>query len=145
MGVEMHAYSQDLRDRVLRALERKEGPTEIARRLEVSRVWVHQVQKRLEQDGIRSSLPMGGYRVSRVADKELLIRGWIKERKGKDMTLAEVCERLVEHGVSIKPSALWHQLDKWNLTFKKNTARQRARARGRASSAGAVAGKSART
>jgi hypothetical protein len=37
-GIVMHAYSQDLRDRVLGALERGERPSEIARRFEVSRV-----------------------------------------------------------------------------------------------------------
>ena len=38
----MQAYSQDLRERVLRALARGDRPTEIARRFEVSRVWVYQ-------------------------------------------------------------------------------------------------------
>jgi transposase len=33
----MQAYSQDLRERVLRALDRGDRPTEIARRFEVSR------------------------------------------------------------------------------------------------------------
>ncbi|PXV72355.1 helix-turn-helix domain-containing protein, partial [Nitrosomonas eutropha] len=42
----MHAYSQDLRDRILGALDRGEGPTAIARRFEVSRMWVYQVRKR---------------------------------------------------------------------------------------------------
>src|SRR5579863_8431578 len=37
---EMQSYSQDLRDRVLWALDRGERPAAIARRLEVSRVWV---------------------------------------------------------------------------------------------------------
>ncbi|MBI3344920.1 MAG: transcriptional regulator, partial [Gammaproteobacteria bacterium] len=37
----MYAYSRDLRDRVLDALERGERPTDIARRYEVSRVWVY--------------------------------------------------------------------------------------------------------
>ena len=36
----MHAYSQDLRDRVLGALARGERPSAIARRYEVSRMWV---------------------------------------------------------------------------------------------------------
>lgn len=125
----MYAYSQDLRDRVLRALDRGEGPTEIARRFEVSRVWVHQVRKRLQKEGKRSSLPMGGYRKSRIADMEPQIRAWIK--KEADLTLAEMCGRLEEHGVTIKVPALWHQLDKWKLTLKKNPARQRARARRR--------------
>ncbi len=57
----MYAYSQDLRDRVLRALARGERPTAIARRFEVSRVWVHQVRTRFQKEGKRSSLPMGGY------------------------------------------------------------------------------------
>ncbi|RMW95089.1 transcriptional regulator, partial [Allofranklinella schreckenbergeri] len=35
----MRAYSQDLRDRVLAALERGERPSAIARRYEVSRMW----------------------------------------------------------------------------------------------------------
>lgn len=44
----MQAYSQDLRERVLWAIERGEGPTEIARRYEVGRMWVYQVAKRLQ-------------------------------------------------------------------------------------------------
>ena len=38
----MQAYSQDLRERVLRALDRGDSPTEIARRFEVGRVWVRE-------------------------------------------------------------------------------------------------------
>jgi len=129
----MHAYSRDLRDRVLGALERGERPTDIARRYEVSRVWVYQVRDRLRQTGQRDSLPMGGYRRSRVAGMEQQIRTWIKAEA--DLTLAEMCRRLAEHGIDIKVQALWHQLDKWNLSFKKNPARQRARARRRAGGA----------
>lgn len=63
----MDAYSQDLRDRVLRALERGDRPTAIANRFEVSRVWVYQVRTRLKQTGQRGSLPIGGHRRSRLA------------------------------------------------------------------------------
>jgi transposase len=126
----MYAYSRDLRERVLGALERGERPTDIARRYEVSRVWVYQVRDRFQKTGQRSSLPMGGYRRSRIAGMEQQIRAWIKAEA--DLTLAEMCRRLAEHGIEIKVPALWHQLDKWNLSFKKNPARQRARALGRA-------------
>ena len=51
----MQAYSRDLRERVLRALERGDRPAEIARRFEVSRVWVYQVRERVEKTGERSS------------------------------------------------------------------------------------------
>jgi len=39
----MKAYSQDLRDRILGAVERGERTVDIARRYEVSRVWVYRV------------------------------------------------------------------------------------------------------
>ena len=90
---------------------------DIARRFEVSRVWVHQVRNRLRKAGRRSSLPIGGHRKSRIATMEPQIREWIK--KQPDLTLAELCGRLAEHGIEIKVSALWHQLDKWSLTLKK--------------------------
>lgn len=129
----MRAYSQDLRDRVLRAVERGERPTEIAKRFEVSRVWIYQVADRFKATGQRTQLQMGGYRRSRVADQEARLRGWLKEEP--DLTLAELCERLAKQGIEIKAPALWHQLNKWNLSFKKNPARQRARARRRAAGA----------
>jgi transposase len=125
----MESYSQDLRDRVLRGLDRGERPTAIARRLEVSRVWIYQVRNRERKTGRRSSFQIGGHRRSRVANMEPLLRAWIEKEPG--LSLAELCDRLLEQGVSIKVGALWHQLNKWNLTFKKNSARQRARTRGR--------------
>ena len=132
----MQAYSQDLRDRVLRALDRGDRPTEIARRFEVSRVWVYQVRDRQQETGVRSSFQIGGHRRSRVAEREQVLRAWIAAQP--DLTLAELQQRLARQGVSIKIGALWHQLNKWNLTFKKNLARQRARARGRAASAASM-------
>ena len=134
----MAAYSQDLRDRVLRGLERGEGATSIANRLEVSLRWVYHVKDRYEKEGERAAQKVGGYRRSRVAAMEPRIRAWIGAQV--DMTLAELSERLAEHGVTIKTTALWHQLDKWNLTLKKNSARQRARTRRRETGTGRVAG-----
>mgnify|MGYP001600875863 CR=1 FL=1 len=130
-GQHMRPYSQDLRERVLGALDRGEGTTAVAKRFEVSRVWVYLVRKRLERQGQRSSLPIGGYRKSVVAPLEAELRSWIAAQP--DVTLAEMCERLkAEHGVTLKAAGLWHQLDKWGLSFKKNSTRQRARAGGRA-------------
>ena len=129
----MQAYSQDLRERVLRALDRGDRPAEIARRFEVGRVWVYQVRDRLQTTGERSSFQIGGHRRSRLADLEPTLRGWIKA--APDLTLVEMQERLAKQGVPTKIGALWHQLNRWKLTLKKNPARQRARARGRAASA----------
>lgn len=132
----MHAYSQDLRDRVLRAIERGDSPTDIAKRFEVSRVWVYQVRERFQTAGVRSSLRMGGHRRSRLEGMESTLRGWL--RAEPDLTLAQLCERLADQDIEIKIPALWHQLNKWDLSLKKNPARQRARARGRATGAAAV-------
>jgi transposase len=137
----MQSYSQDLRDRVLWALARGERPTAIARRLEVSRVWVYQVRGRERKTGQRTSFPIGGHRRSRIAELEPGLRAWIEQEPG--LSLAELCERLVTQGVAIKIGALWHQLNKWNLTFKKNPARQRARTRGRATEAQRLAASAA--
>ena len=49
----MQAYSQDLRERVLRALDRGDRPTETARRFEVSRVWVYRVRGREQETDVR--------------------------------------------------------------------------------------------
>jgi transposase len=133
----MQSYSQDLRDRVLWALERGERPSAIARRLEVSRVWVYRVRGREQKTGQRSSFQIGGHRRSRIAERESVLRAWIEKEPG--LSLAELCHRLAKQDVSIKIGALWHQLNKWGLTFKKNAARQRARTRGRAAGAPGVA------
>ena len=113
----MRAYSQDLRDRVLRALERGDRPSAIAQRFEVSRMWVYPVQHRWLDEGLRSSLAMGGHRRSRIAHLQETIRGWIEVQP--DLTLAQLSERLQDQGIEIKITALWHQLDKWGLSFKK--------------------------
>ncbi len=137
----MHAYSQDLRDRVLWALERGERPSAIARRLEVSRVWVYQVGARKKKTGQKTSFAIGGHRRSRIADMEPELRAWIEAEP--DLALNQICDRLTKEGVAIKSGALWHQLNKWNLTFKKNPARQRARTRGRGQGASGMGRSSA--
>jgi len=114
----MQAYSRDLRERVLRALDRGDRPTEIALRFEVSRVWVYQVRERQQETGVRSSFPIGGRRRSRLADREQVLRDWIAAEP--DLTLAELQQRLAKQGVATKIATLWHQLNKWKLTSKKN-------------------------
>ena len=92
----MQAYSQDLRERVLRALDRGDRPTEIARRFEVSRIWVYQVRGRVKQTGQRSSFQIGGHRRSRLAEMEQVLRAWIAAEP--DLTLAELRQRLAATG-----------------------------------------------
>ena len=113
----MQSYSQDLRDRVLRALARGDRPAAVARRFEVSRFYVYQVRDREHETGVRSSFQIGGHRRSRLEEAEPVLRGWIAAEPG--LTLEELRERLALQGIATKIGALWHQLNKWNLTFKK--------------------------
>jgi transposase len=84
----MQSYSQDLRDRVLRALARGEGPSAIARRFEVSRFYVYQVRDREQETGVRTSFQIGGHRRSRLEEAEPVLRGWIAAAPG--LTLEEL-------------------------------------------------------
>ena len=93
----MPAYSQNLRDRVLDALEREERPSRIAQRFVVSRSWVYQVRDRLLKDGKRTVLQVGGYRRSRIEHLQLTLSSWIQEQS--DLTLEEICARLSELGI----------------------------------------------
>jgi transposase len=52
-----------------------------------------------------------------VEDAEPTLRRWISSEPG--LTLEQLRERLALQGIEIKTGALWHQLNKWNLTFKK--------------------------
>jgi transposase len=88
----MQSYSQDLRDRVLRALARGDGPSAVARRFEVSRFYVYQVRDREHETGVRSSFRIGGHRRSRLEEAEPTLRGWIAAEPG--LTLSELQERL---------------------------------------------------
>jgi transposase len=126
----MRPYPQEFRDRVLAALGRGDKCSEIARRLEVSAQFVYSVRDRLVLDNQRSSLRVGGYRESVIADMQSAISDWIKAEP--DLTLQQLCDRLAVQGRELKVPALWHQLNKWGLSLKKNPARQRARARRRA-------------
>ena len=68
----------------------------------------------------------------RLAEKEPVLRAWIATEPS--LTLAELQQRLMQHGVSIKIGTLWHQLNKWSLTLKKNSVRQLARTKEQARS-----------
>ncbi|MGA2252963.1 hypothetical protein [Terracidiphilus sp.] len=92
----MQSYSQDLRERVLWALDRGERPSSVARRLEVSRVWVYQVRARARKLGKRTSFQIGGHRRSRVAEMESVLRAWIEAEPG--LALSELSARLAQAG-----------------------------------------------
>ena len=144
----MPAYLQDLRDRVLDAFEREERPSRIAQRFVVSRSWVYQVRDQLLKDGKRTVLQVGGYRRSRIEHLQLTLSSWIQEQSDltleeicarlselgiimlflNNLTLSTFRHPILqarkgknnyEKHYKIQVTAVWHQLDKWGLSFKK--------------------------
>ncbi|EIQ00071.1 LOW QUALITY PROTEIN: transposase [Opitutaceae bacterium TAV1] len=116
----MKAYSQDLRERIIKARQDGAGAGETAKRYGVCKRTVERYWKRVNETGQCAELRRGGRRVSRLKPYLETLRGWIEVQN--DLTLAEMLVRLRgELGVCIKRQALWHQLNRLGLTRIKKT------------------------
>lgn len=122
----MRPLSEDLRRRIIAAREAGGGSVEVSERFGVSRRTVARLVGQYERCGHVRPRQIGGYRRSRLHQHGRTLSGWIE--KQPDITLAELSERCrQELGVKIGINALWHQLRKLGLSFKKNDARRRTR------------------
>lgn len=106
------AYSQDLRDRVIRAGTRGMATAEIARVFDVSPAWVRRVKQRLRQSGETSPRKTGSPGVRKIDRRRLA--ELVQEQP--DATLRELRERL---GIQCAESAICTALKKLGLSFKK--------------------------
>jgi transposase len=82
--------------------------------------------RRKAETGSVAAKPMGG----KVKPKLTPQRDWILARVAAEPSVAieELRRELAERGVTVSHGALWAFLDREKLTFKKNSARRRARA-----------------
>jgi transposase len=82
--------------------------------------------QRKRQTGTVKAKPMGG----KVKPKLLPHRDWILARLADEPSLGleELRRELAERGVKVGHGTVWAFLDREKLTFKKNSARRRARA-----------------
>jgi putative transposase len=119
------AYSQDLRDRVIAAVE-VEGLSrrEAARRYRISDAaavrWLQALR-----DGRRGPLAQGGDRRSRLTEHRAWLLALIAAEP--DLTLLAVAERLLaEHGVKADAGMLSRFFTGNGISFKKKCLRQRA-------------------
>jgi len=119
-------YSRDLRERVVRAVEsgvsrRKAAAVfgvRIATVIEWMRVW--------RDSGQLEAKPMGGDHNSRLKQE----RAWLLERvaAAPDLTLEEIRAELAGRGKPVGYGTVWRFFAAEGISFKKNRARQRARA-----------------
>jgi transposase len=112
----MATYSQDLRQRVIDCVERKEGSLrQIAQRFVVSLSFVVRLLQLQRRTGSLDPKPPAGGRHPALGPEDL---ERLKElvRKQPDATLKELRQRL---GVSCSLTAIWRALEKLRLSRKK--------------------------
>ena len=105
-------YSQDLRDRVLRAYDRGMKTKQIAETFHVSSSWARRVKQRRRETGETTHRRMGSPGVI-IVDREQLAS---LVREHPDATLAELRTML---GVQCALSTLCQALKQMGLSFKK--------------------------
>jgi transposase len=121
------AYSLDLRERVIDAVESGTSRRRAAAVFKVSYSTVIRWAKRLSETGSYAALPSGGDYKSRAieAHGDWLLAAVIAS---PDLTLEEIRTRLRDtHGVVKSDSCVWRFFDRHGVTFKKNAARRRTR------------------
>jgi putative transposase len=110
--------SQDLRKRLVRAVEEGSSAREAAARFEVSPSAAIKLVRRVRETGSTEPAKIGGYRKPLLAGHEDLLSELTSTRKG--ITLAEIRDALVERG--IEPGSLttiWSMLRRLGLSHKK--------------------------
>ncbi len=113
-------YSQDLRDRVLRAYDRGMKTKQIAEIFQVSPAWARRVKQRRRETGETTHRPMGGPGIT-IVDRNQLAS---LVRQHPDATLAELRTWL---GVQCALSTLCQALKKMGLSFKKKRSMRRSK------------------
>ena len=112
------AYGDDLRRRLVRAVENGASVREAAEIYEVAPSTVVKVHQRWRTTGAVSAKPMGGDQRSHVLEaRSGVIMGLIRAQP--DLTLNEICDALAAKGIQASRSALWRFFDRHDVSFKK--------------------------
>lgn len=116
----MRAYSNDLRRRVIDAIQENElSQPEIADHFSVSLSFVEKLWHRFRTTGTFEALPHGGGRTRLLKEDEALIRTLVAEQP--DITLAELSEKItIQTGKPrVAMDVLSDELRRLNLPRKK--------------------------
>ncbi len=113
------AYSNDLRERVIAAVEAGgQSLSQIARTFQVSESSVDKWMRRWRESGHSAALPWAGGKRRVLASCEACIRAEVRRRP--DITLEELCERVAaETKVVASPSMMSRELVVLKLPRKK--------------------------
>jgi transposase len=119
-------YSEDLRERVVGAVEGGLSRRQAAASFDVGISTVINWVRRFRETGSVAAKPMGGDHRSRLMRE----RAWLLDRveAEPDLTLEELRDELRQRGVSVGYGTVWRFFAREDITFKKKRARDRARA-----------------
>jgi transposase len=113
----MKTYSNDLRERVVRACDEKVGTRkEIAKLFGVSTAWIRRLLQRRRESGDFSARRRGGCKPPKFVGQELeQLRMWVSQQP--DITLEELLDR---SQVSASIMAVHRALERLGCTRKKS-------------------------
>jgi transposase len=115
----MRPYSQDLREKIIRALEADHTQEEAADRFSVSLSFVEKLWRRWRETGSCAALPRAGGRQRALREHEAALRAGVAAQP--DATLAELCERLIDAGApSVSVATMCAELQRLSLPRKKS-------------------------
>ena len=119
-------YSRDLRERVVGAVEGGLSRCRAAKLFGVAISTVIDWVNAWRHEGRLAARPMGGDHSSRLKEE----REWLLDRVAAvpDLTLQEIRAELAARGKSVGYGTVWRFFAAEGISFKKNRARQRARA-----------------
>jgi transposase len=119
-GIAMgRAYSQDLRERVMAAVESGTGAYAAAAVFKVSVSYIYKALGRWRKTGETSARPWAGGPKPKLAAHDEALRARVMSEP--DTTLAELQAWLLkEHGMKVSVGCLWKSLRRLGLTLKKS-------------------------
>ena len=119
-------YSDDLRARVVRAVEGGSSRHAAASQFDVSVSFVVKLIQRVRATGSYKPGDFGGHRKEKLAPHEALVRELVAQTPSA--TLLGLKAKLSEHGVEVGKSAIDRFLKRLRISYKKNDMRGRAEA-----------------
>lgn len=122
-------YSDDLRERVVRAVEGGSSRREAAGQFEVSVSFVVKLMQRFHATGSFKPGDFGGHGKPKLAEHEAVVRELVEQTPSA--TLFELRRALLERGIQVGKSSIGRFLKRLRISYKKNALRGRAEASGR--------------
>src|SRR3984893_17869172 len=114
-------YSQDLRERMVRAVLAGQSRREVARMFDVSVSCMIKLMQRVDATSNCRPRKFGGHKHYALAEQEDKVRAFVAETP--DLTITELWQKITALGIRVGRSAVARFLLHLQLTFKKNPAR----------------------